>query len=191
MKITLNNATLDSLDMESGLEHLSTYHNYFTLPSGQEHYRLVRYLASQIDSNVVEVGTHAGSSAIAMSLDTKHTILTYDIVEMKGKNYDYIKNIIFRLTEYQNDSEYLEFILNSKMIFIDAPHNGFFERELYAWLKEKQYKGMTVWDDIHLNEDMKSFWNDVDLPKLDVTKYGHITGTGVIYFSNDIELELE
>lgn len=191
MKITLNNATLDSLDMESGLEHLSTYHNYFTLPSGQEHYRLVRYLASQIDSNVVEVGTHAGSSAIAMSLDTKHTILTYDIVEMKGKNYDYIKNIIFRLTEYQNDSEYLEFILNSKMIFIDAPHNGFFERELYAWLKEKQYKGMTVWDDIHLNEDMKSFWNDVDLPKLDITKYGHITGTGVIYFSNDTELVLE
>lgn len=191
MKITLNNATLDSLDMESGLEHLSTYQNYFTLPSGQEHYRLVRYLASQIDSNVVEVGTHAGSSAIAMSLDTKHTILTYDIVEMKGKNYDYIKNIIFRLTEYQNDSEYLEFILNSKMIFIDAPHNGLFERELYAWLKEKQYKGMTVWDDIHLNEDMKSFWNDVDLPKLDITKYGHITGTGVIYFSNDTELVLE
>lgn len=191
MKITLNNTTLDSLDMESALVHLSTYHNYFTLPSGQEHYRLIRYLASQINSNIVEVGTHAGSSAIAMSLDTKYTVLTYDIVEMKGKDYDYIKNIVFRLTEYQKDSEYLEFILNSKMIFIDAPHNGLFERELYAWLKEKEYKGMTVWDDIHLNEDMVSFWNDVDLPKLDVTKYGHVTGTGVIYFSNDIELELE
>lgn len=191
MKIKLNNKVLDSLDMEAAVDHLYTYQNYFCLPSGQEHYRLIRYLASKIDSNIIEIGTHAGSSAIAMSLDTEYTILTYDIVEEKGKNYDYIKNIIFRLKEYQNDSEYEEFILNSKMIFIDAPHNGFFERELYAWLKDKNYKGMTVWDDIHLNSDMKSFWQDVDLPKLDVTKYGHVTGTGVIYFSNDIELILE
>jgi hypothetical protein len=35
---------------------------------------------------------------------------------------------------------------------------------------------------------MKSFWADVDLPKEDITKYGHITGTGVIYFTKDIEL---
>lgn len=191
MKIILNNKVLNNLDMESATIHLSTYQNYFCLPSGQEHYRLLRYLTSKIDSNIVEIGTHAGSSAIAMSLDTDYTILTYDVVEMKGKNYDYIKNIIFRLTEYQKDSEYEDFILNSKMIFIDAPHNGFFERELYAWLKDKNYKGLTIWDDIHLNEDMKSFWNDVDLPKLDITKYGHVTGTGAIYFSNDIELIFE
>lgn len=191
MKIILNNKVLDSLDMESALVHLSTYQNYFCLPSGQEHYRLLRYLASKINSSVIEIGTHAGSSAIAMSLDTDNTILTYDIVEMKGRNYDYIKNIIFRLTEYQKDSEYEDFILNSKMIFIDAPHNGFFERELYTWLKDKNYKGLTIWDDIHLNEDMKSFWNDVDLPKLDITKYGHVTGTGAIYFSDNIELIFE
>lgn len=188
MKIKLKNEVLDELDMDSHLEHLSVYQDYFPLSSGKEHYRLIRYLASQINSNVVEIGTHAASSAIAMSLDTKYNILTYDIVEMKNKNYDYLTNIVFRITDYQKDFEYEDFILNSKMIFIDAPHDGTFERGVYSWLKEKKYSGLTIWDDIHLNDAMKSFWNDVDLPKLDITKYGHITGTGAIYFSSDIEL---
>lgn len=188
MKIKLKNETLDNLDMNAALEHLGAYHCYFPLFSGQEHYRLIRYLASQIDSNIVEIGTHAASSAIAMSLDTKNTILTYDVVDVKEKNYDYINNIIFRITNYQKDEEYEDFILNSKMIFIDAPHDGFFERDLYSWLKEKKYQGLTIWDDIHLNEPMKSFWNDVDLPKSDITKYGHITGTGAIYFSDGMQL---
>jgi hypothetical protein len=190
MKIELNNEVLDALDMESAVEHLCVYQEYFTLKSGQEHYRLLRYLASEINSNVTEFGTHAGSSAIAMSLDTTYKILTYDIVEEKSKSYDYLDNIIFRLCDYQKDSEYEDLILNSKMIFIDAPHNGFFERDCYNWLKEKKYNGITIWDDIHLNHHMVSFWEDVDLRKTDITQYGHITGTGVIYFSDDIELVL-
>lgn len=191
MKITLNNSVLDALDMDSFVHELCVYQNYFVMNSGQEHYRLIRYLASKIESNVIEIGTHAGSSAIAMSLDTKYTVLTYDIVDEKCKRYDHFENIIFKIQEYQTDTEKEEFILGSKMIFIDAPHNGFFERSCYEWLKQKNYKGITVWDDIHLNDHMISFWSDVDLPKIDLSKYGHITGTGLIDFSSDIEFILE
>lgn len=187
-KIKLENSTLDALNMDSLLTVIGTYHDYFTLHSGQEHYRLLRYLGKQVQGNIVEIGTHAGTSAIALAVDSNYQVLTYDIVDEKLKDHSDQTNIIFRLADYSADKEYEDFILSSKMIFIDAPHNGVFERECYAWLKEKGYKGLTIWDDIHLNSDMKSFWADVDLPKQDITKYGHVTGTGVIYFTKDIEL---
>jgi len=187
-KIKLQNSILDALDMDSLMPVIGTYHDYFTLLSGQEHYRLLRYLGQQIEGDIVEIGTHAGTSAIALAADNNYTVLTYDIVDEKVKDHSDQLNIIFRLTDYSTDNEYQDTILSSKMIFIDAPHNGGFERECYSWLKEKCYKGLTVWDDIHLNAEMRSFWADVDLPKQDITKYGHVTGTGVIYFSKDIEL---
>ena len=187
-KIKLQTSILDALDMDSLMPAIGTYHDYFPLLSGQEHYRLLRYLGQQIEGDIVEIGTHAGTSAIALAADNNYTVLTYDIVDEKLKDHSDQLNIIFRIADYSTDNEYEDFILSSKMIFIDAPHNGSFERECYNWLKKKGYKGLTVWDDIHLNPDMKSFWADVDLPKQDITKYGHVTGTGVIYFSKDIEL---
>jgi hypothetical protein len=188
--IKLNNDVLDALDMESLVPEIF-YQAYFPLPSGQEHYRLLRYLGAKVKGTITEIGTHAATSVIALAVDTKYQVVTYDVVDEKVKDYSSHTNITFRLTDYQNDTEYENFILNSKMIFIDAPHNGHFERDCYIWLKEKGYKGLTIWDDIHLNPDMKSFWADVDLLKEDITKYGHVTGTGVIYFSDNIKLILE
>lgn len=192
MKITLSNNVLDSLDMVGpSVKYPTPYQTYFVLDSGVEHYRLVRYLASKVDTDVIELGTHAGTSAIAMSLDTNHTILTYDIVEEKTRDYSELSNITFRLADYRSDDQYRSFFERSRMIFIDAPHDGAFERDCFAWLKEQNFKGIAVWDDIHLNDPMRHFWRDIDLPKLDVTKYGHITGTGIVFFSNDIEIELQ
>lgn len=36
MKITLDNETLDALDMKSIESKITTYHDYFTLPAGQD-----------------------------------------------------------------------------------------------------------------------------------------------------------
>jgi predicted O-methyltransferase YrrM len=192
MKITLNNSLLDSYDMIGpSIKHSTPYQSYFILDSGQEHYRLLRYLASQIKTDVIEIGTHAGTSAIAMSLDTKHTVLTYDIVEEKQRDYSELENIVFRLTDYQSDTEYHSFYDRSNMIFIDAPHDGAFERNCFDWIKQTNFKGISVWDDIHLNPDMEFFWADIDLPKLDVTKYGHVTGTGIVFHSTTIEFDLQ
>jgi hypothetical protein len=188
MKITLNNQTLDALDMQSLVEKITVYQEYFTLPSGQEHYRLLRYLASQIDGNITELGTHAATSVVAMSSSANKHIVTYDIIDEKHNTYDDLDNVTFRLCEFDEDAGYKDFILNSKMIFIDAPHDGIFETRVYKWLKANDYKGLTIWDDIHLNDPMKTFWSMVDLPKQDISKYGHVTGTGAIYFGNEIEL---
>ena len=56
--------------------------------------------------------------------------------------------------------------------------------------ENNNFKFITIWDDIHLNEEMKIFWHGVGQNKMDVSDYGHITGTGIIFFSDDIEIGL-
>ena len=191
MKITLENKTLDALDMKSIEPKITTYHDYFTLPSGQEHYRLLRYLAKKISGSIVEIGTHAATSVVALQADTQHPIVTYDIVNEKHREFEDLTTVTFRLCEFSDDTEYRDFILSAPMIFIDAPHDGAFEMFCYQWLKDNGYKGLTIWDDIHLNEPMRQFWSQVDLPKQDISKYGHITGTGAIFFGNNVEFDLK
>jgi len=191
MKITLDNITLDALDMKSIEPKITTYHDYFTLPSGQEHYRLLRYLAKVIDGTIIEIGTHAATSVVAMSADTTHPIVTYDIVNEKHREFEDLTTVTFRLCEFSDDAEYRDTILSAPMIFIDAPHDGAFEMFCYQWLKDNGYKGLTIWDDIHLNEPMRQFWSRVNLPKLDLSKYGHVTGTGAIFFGDNVEFKLK
>ena len=189
MKITLDNEILDALDMKSIESKLTTYHGYFNDPSGRDHYRLLRYLAKQINGPIVEIGTHVATSVVALSADTTYPIVTYDIENIKQREFEDLTTVTFRICEFSNDTEYRDFILAASMIFIDAPHDGAFETFCYQWLKDNGYKGLTIWDDIYLNEPMRQFWSQVDLPKQDISKYGHITGTGAIFFGDDVEFE--
>lgn len=188
--IYLDNELLDNIDMSDDMKIIGCYHDYYDKPSGQEHYRLLKYFAKNIGGHIVEIGTHCGTSAVALATATEHDVITYDISDVKENDLSHIKNLTFRLCEFTDDVDYKEKILNSKMIFIDAPHTGEFEQMCYDWLVENNYKGITIWDDIHLNEEMKIFWNGVEQNKMDVSDYGHITGTGIIFFSDDIEIGL-
>jgi hypothetical protein len=188
--IYLDNEILDDIDMSDDMKVIGCYHYYYDKSSGQEHYRLLKYFAKNIDGHIVEIGTHCGTSAVALATATEHDVITYDIGDLKENDLSHIKNLTFRLCEFTDDVDYKEKILNSKMIFIDAPHTGEFEQMCYDWLVENNYKGITIWDDIHLNEEMKIFWHGVEQNKMDVSDYGHITGTGIIFFSDDIEIGL-
>lgn len=188
--IYLDNKVLDDIDMSADMKVIGCYNEYYDRPSGQEHYRLLKYFAKNIDGHIIEIGTHCGTSAVALANATKHDVITYDIADVKENDLSNIKNLTFRLCEFTSDDEYKERILNSKMIFIDAPHTGEFEQMCYDWLVENNYKGITIWDDIHLNKKMENFWHGVEKNKIDVSGYGHSTGTGIILFSDDIQIGL-
>lgn len=190
-KIELDNNILNAIEMETLSKEVTCYAEYFILNGGQEHYRLLRYLAKNINSDIVEIGTHCGTSAVALSADTEYTVFTYDIHDIKQKDFSYLSNVKFIIGDFMNDTSNKNNILNSKMIFIDAPHNGEFELQCYNWLVDNNYNGITIWDDIHLNKEMKHFWDSVQHRKVDITKYGHVTGTGLIYFTNETEIVLK
>jgi hypothetical protein len=72
---------------------------------------------------------------------------------------------------------------------LDIDHEYHNEIQIYHTLANRGWKGIIVCDDIHLNDPMKRFWDEVSHPKIDITKYGHGSGTGVIVMDNT-EFEL-
>jgi hypothetical protein len=65
---------------------------------------------------------------------------------------------------------------------LDTKHDGVFEQEFFDFLVKENYNGIVLFDDIHLNSQMKNFWSNIELEKYDITNIGHWSGTGVVVF---------
>lgn len=145
--------------------------------AGTEHYRLLCLLSTWFNyTTIYEIGTWLGAGTVCMAYNKTNKVISYDIEYNVGvKRLD---NMEFRLGDYKNDEK----LLSSPFIFVDVDHNGPLEFEIYKYLSDNNYKGLTMWDDIHLNDEMRKFWNSVDREKRDITRYGHYSGTGLIFF---------
>ncbi|MGB0767842.1 MAG: hypothetical protein ACPGYV_09035 [Phycisphaeraceae bacterium] len=167
----------------------------FLDPPGKNHYYLLSYLASQIgDGLIVELGTHHGTSSLAMSINPNARIVTFDIEDRYG-----IKpkppNVETRIADlFESGQESI--LLESKMIFLDTAHEGPFEQQVYDYLKDNGYRGILVLDDIFWAKEMIAFWEGIDATKYDVTPIGHgdgkgpignVSGTGIVDFADQIE----
>jgi len=176
---------------------------------GKEHYLFLASLGLQLQNKkIIELGTHKGVSSIALNYGNKknnnnNTIITYDICNLLVPSIFDNTNIIFKMENLFDPSirdQNMENILSSDIIFIDIdPHEGIHEFEMYSWLKDNNYKGIILFDDIHLGighmgvytgNSMQQFWSKVDPKyKLDLTSVGHWSGTGLVCFNfSDNEL---
>ncbi len=172
------------------LAHLSTYFN---------------------DSVLIDLGTHRGESAAALSYNKSNIVYTYDIEHRaeaaqrveEEKNIRYIiGNCInddwsgmagFPGVELKSDKE---IFLSSKLIFLDVdPHDGIQENKVLNFLINNNWKGIMVCDDIGLgleedkeNEhpEMRDWWHSIEVKKYNISSnhYASGTGTGVVCFDN-------
>lgn len=167
--IDLRNINFTSSDKE--------LQGYIDSMPGQEHYRLLCLLSTWFDNDVLyELGTYKGGSSLCLAYNKTNRVITYDIDYALTVEKQY--NIEYRLGNYKNDKN----LLLSPLIFIDTTHDGEFELDCYNYLIDNNYKGLTIWDDIHLNKEMKNFWSTVTHEKRDLSKFGHWSGTGAIIF---------
>jgi hypothetical protein len=170
----LKNLNLNKLNLRTPNKNM--IHDIYQQP-GTEHYRLLCWISSLFeDTTLYEIGTWIGAGTICLAYNKSNKVVSYDIVY--NVDLERLDNIEFRIGNYENDEK----LLKSPFIFVDVEHNGLLERQIYKYLADNNYKGITVWDDINLNPQMKSFWKDVTHEKLDISKYGHYSGTGVIFF---------
>lgn len=161
---------------------------------GKEHYKLLAGISRQLNGNIIELGTHKGQSAVSLTYGLKYgnriNLITFDIIDVlfpQCKMWMNEYGIIFKLDNLFDKiirEKYRKNIFDSDLIFIDVdPHNGIMEYEMYYYLKNNNYKGILLFDDIFLNENMKQLWDKIDGYKIDLTKVGHWSGTGMVSFS--------
>ncbi len=148
-----------------------------------EHYKFLNYLSTEIVEGglILDCGSRDGKSALALGKSKKNIVRSYDLKEFRFPFLHMYPNVGF--FQANAITEDINIIMNSDLILVDLdPHDGVQEQVFYYMLKGLGYKGITIWDDISYDSfpGMKHFWSRVDLPKWDVKKYAHMSGTGII-----------
>lgn len=162
--------------------------NEFFGVAGKQHYRLLAYLSTLCDnSTIIDIGSHRGSSACALSFNQTNQIISFDIINnVVNPKIRERKNIKFVLDNLFDDyDKYKELIMSCPLIVLDIdPHEGNMEYDFYLKLKEWGYKGILFCDDIWHFEGMRNnFWYKIeDQYKYDVTDVGHWSGSCIISF---------
>lgn len=157
-----------------------------------QHYRLLYGLAVATGARrVVEVGTYLGASALAF-LDAPgvEQLITFDIVRWDRFPNTMLRGTDFggRLTQRIGDlsdaacfSAHRDDLAGADLLFVDASKDGVFEPAfLEHWMTvEPRHPQLLVLDDIRVLT-MVDVWRELALDKLDLTSFGHWSGTGLV-----------
>eukprot|EP00798_Chlamydomonas_sp_ICE-L_P007022 gene7022-119_t len=73
----------------------------------------------------------------------------------------------------------------SDLVILDIDHLGKSERDNFKVLEEAKFDGLLIVDDIHLNEHMQRFWDDIKQTNFVTSKCALPTG-GKMKFDNEI-----
>jgi len=187
--IELNTDLINAIDLSEQkkfIEWNKKNSEYFDLPAGKEHYKLLSYISTCLDSDIplIDIGTYFGFSAAALSYNSSK-VISYDVCDWIPDNEYSIKNNDSIETKIMNCVNDMDVINKASFIILDIdPHNGEEERVIIKALIDNGFKGFLLLDDIKLNKDMQDFWDEITLPKIDVTSVGHWSGTGIVLFSD-------
>lgn len=159
-----------------------------------EHYRLLAALVAELSpSLIIEIGTGRGLSALCMKefLPPQGKILSFDLHDLPHLPQSCLleKDFTDGRLQYHNadlsNPETLQCfsseIERAELIFIDGPKDNVTEWKLLGNLRTLSFKKppLLVLDDIRL-WNMLQFWRLISMPKLDLTSFGHWSGTGLV-----------
>lgn len=201
MYLLISKDDLDSIDMKLYSKPIEWHHkaNYFYEDAGKEVYRLLTYLSKHMPSGskIVDIGTHLGSSAAALAANKECHVTTFDIGEHIKSEVDVsnvstiydVKNITYIIKDCIDEISTLS---TASLIYLDVdPHDGKQEIKYLQKLRDISFKGIVIMDDIALNREMWEMWNNIPERKKNITSYGHWSGTGIVYFSDDIQIDFK
>ncbi len=182
------------VDVSSLAARVPTGINYAEVWPG-EHYKLLAGLVKALKAkSVVEIGTATGLSALTLLLELPAggKVTTFDVVRWPN----YVDGTVLnerdfsdgRLVQVIDDLQqpsvverHRELLENADFIFIDAAKDGVMEQRFIDNLKPLRFKNspIVMFDDIRV-WNMLAIWRHLDRPKLDLTSFGHWSGTGLV-----------
>lgn len=166
--------------------------NYIDIYPG-EHYKLLAAIVKKLKpAVVVELGTHLGYSALCMKkfMPPEGVVHTFDIVPWRAFEHtiltegDFAKGLVQYtddLTKPENIQKHLSLLEEAEIIFLDALKDGVQEYQFLENLGRINFKKKCyfIFDDIRL-WNMLDIWYNMKKPKLDLTSFGHWSGTGIV-----------
>lgn len=171
-----------------------------------DHYRILAGLIHNLDRSsgpltLIDIGTHFGTSARTMLDFSKpeDRVVTFDVAPYTSYETMYLTEEDFstRLTQYVEDlqepsvwQKHQELLRNADFIMCDGPKDGKFEARIYNLLSTLDFPTKPRWlflDDIRFPGEMQS-WRSICSPKIDLTSFGHFSGTGLVNISKGLEL---
>lgn len=162
-----------------------------------EHYKLLAGMVQTLKPNlVIEIGTAEGLSALSLKkfLDPSSRIVTFDIVPwaeypnhaLTSSDFEdgRLQQVIADLTDLSVARQYASLLAEADIVFVDAAKDGkmegiFLDNFSAVGLKEN---ALIVFDDIRLIQ-MVPTWRQLTFPKMDLTSFGHWSGTGLALWS--------
>ncbi len=168
--------------------------NYLDVWPG-EHYKLLSGIVQTLKPKlVIEIGTEKGLSALCMKkyLLPGTKLATFDLIDWKKypggahlKETDFADKSLVQYTDDLSSKEGLkkhaELLKNADLIFLDAAKDGTQEQMFIDNFKTIDFVNdpILIFDDIRL-WNMLKIWRDIPLFKLDITSFGHWSGTGLV-----------
>lgn len=159
-----------------------------------EHYRLLAAFVKVLQPKlIVEIGTATGLSALAMKefLPKGGKIATFDLMPWHEhpktvlQEKDFADGMLVQFTdnlaEKETASRHQKLLEHAELIFIDATHDGNLEKILLSHIESvaRTLPLYVLFDDIRVWTMLK-MWREIKLPKLDLTSFGHWSGTGIV-----------
>ena len=167
-----------------------------------EHYRLLAGVLQQLEPQLVlDIGTYTGMSArvICDYSPANAQIHSFDLLpwdsfashlnleDFQGQR---LQQHIENLADPTVFQRFLPLVDQADLIFCDAPKDGVFEPAFLALLASAPLSTRPRWlwlDDIRFLQ-MVNCWRSIASPKLDLTSFGHWSGTGLVDISQGLRL---
>lgn len=177
----------------------SVYYNVFP----GEHYRLLLVLARNVAKrNIIEIGTFTGMSAACMleGMPAGCKLTTFDLLpwrqfrsHLEAEEFEKgrIEQVLEDLSNPTIFAKRRHLFESAELIFCDAPKDGVFERTFLANLTTVKPTStcLLVLDDTRLL-NMVDVWRAIRSPKMDLTSFGHWSGTGLIDMTDGLRFEM-
>eukprot|EP00984_Skeletonema_dohrnii_P026103 scaffold15397_cov89-Skeletonema_dohrnii-CCMP3373.AAC.3 len=185
--------------------------------AGTEHYPFLNYLSATYGDcrHFSDIGTRVVASAAALGSNLKSPVWTFDIPESIERQAAYrgdteanyqakAKSIGLNIKFHNVDllkvsDEELKKYFATWFVMLDTFHKPDtvpFEREFFQRLLDIGFKGILGLDDIHLNDEMKKWWKELQdgavvggYTTYDISEVGHFSGTGLVDFSGKIVIK--
>ncbi|HZV01860.1 MAG TPA: class I SAM-dependent methyltransferase [Planctomycetota bacterium] len=159
-----------------------------------EHYKLLAGIVKVLQPRlVIEVGTATGLSALSLTQELHRggRVVTFDLVPWREYPGHVLAESDFadgrleqRLEDLSDPTQFSksrDLVERAELIFVDAAKDGAQEQRFLDHFETCRFAKppLIVFDDIRL-WNMLRIWRLVKRPKLDLTSFGHWSGTGIV-----------